>query len=140
MLDIFDETESVDLSQLEDVKSLIPDIFKEYKFEIQYLNIILLSDEELLDINKEFLEHDYYTDIITFNYADKPENIEGELYISVDRVKENASVEGVEFFTELKRVFIHGVLHLVGFKDDTPEAKKEMQSFENKYLKLLRFT
>jgi probable rRNA maturation factor len=140
MLEIFDETESIDLSQLEDVQSLIPGIFKEYKFEVQYLNIIFLSDEELIDINKEFLEHDYYTDIITFNYSDKPQNIEGELYISVDGVKENGSNEGVDFMTELKRVIIHGVLHLVGYKDDTNETKKEMQTFENKYLNLLRFT
>lgn len=140
MLEIFDETESVDLSQLEDVQAVIPRILEEYKFEVQYLNIIFLSDDELLVINKEFLDHDYYTDIITFNYSDKPQNIEGELYISVDRVKENASGVDVDFISELKRVIIHGVLHLVGFKDDTNEAKKEMQNFENKYLNLLRFT
>ena len=87
------------------------------------------SDAYLLDINRTYLQHDYYTDIITFD-------LEGaaEIYISVDRVKENAQAEGVSFKQELHRIIFHGVLHLCGFSDKTASAKIEMTRQENKLL------
>lgn len=100
------------------------------------LQVIYLSDEALLVMNKEYLNHDYYTDIITFPIEETDEFLEAELYISVDRVKENAQTEGVSFEDELLRVFIHGILHLVGYADDTIEGKNVMRNKESYYMNL----
>ncbi|MFT6808787.1 MAG: putative rRNA maturation factor [Saprospiraceae bacterium] len=100
--------------------------------ELASLNVIFCSDEFLLKINQEHLNHDYYTDIITFDY--NTEEIEGELYISIERVRENAISLGVSFEHELHRVIIHGVLHLCGYGDKTDEEEKTMRSKEDFYL------
>ena len=98
--------------------------------------IIFCTDEYLLDINRRFLQHDYYTDIITFNLSGNPKTIEGEIYISVDRINENASSNGVSKKEELHRVIFHGVLHLCGYKDKLQEEKAKMTSAENRHLKM----
>lgn len=103
--------------------------------EIGEISIILLSDEELLKINIDYLQHDYYTDIITFDYSEGCK-ISGELYISVDRVKENAQKYGYRFEEELKRVIIHGILHLCGYKDKSKKEQHEMRKKEDYYLAL----
>ena len=95
---------------------------------------IFCSDERLLEINKSSLSHDYYTDIITFPYQYDP--IHTDIFISIDRVKENAASFGVAFEEELKRVMIHGVLHMLGFSDHSEEEKKEMREKENEALSL----
>ena len=95
--------------------------------------LIFCSDEYLLEINKKHLNHNYYTDIITFDYC--VENIvSGDLYISIDRVKENAKSFNDSFINELTRVVIHGVLHLCGYNDKTEADQKNMRNLENKYL------
>lgn len=99
------------------------------------INYIFCSDEFLRHINIEYLQHDYYTDIITFNY-NKGDDISGDIYISLERVKDNAEEYNVNFHTELQRVVIHGVLHLVGFNDNTKEEKKEMRKAEDASLAL----
>ena len=96
--------------------------------KLQHLNIIWCSDEYLLKINQDHLKHDYYTDIITFHYQE--EVIDGELYISIDRVKENAEKLKITFEQELKRVVIHGVLHLCGYGDKSEEEIKLMREKE----------
>ncbi len=98
--------------------------------------IILCSDEYLLDINKRFLDHHFYTDIITFDYCEG-KVVSGELYISIYRVKENADKYKVGVLEELNRVIIHGVLHLCGYKDKTDKDIKRMRSKENEKLKML---
>ena len=100
------------------------------------LEIIFCDDEYLLNINREFLQHDYYTDIISFNLAAPGEPIEGELYISVDRVRENAKEYSSSFLTELHRVIFHGVLHLCGYKDKSAPDQKRMRQKEQEYLSL----
>jgi len=100
------------------------------------LNCIFCDDTYLHKLNVEFLKHDTYTDIITFDYSVGNELI-GDVYISVERVKENAGTFDVTFENELKRVLIHGLLHLCGYKDKTAQEADEMRAKENKYLKLL---
>ncbi len=98
------------------------------------LNFIFTSDNYLLEINKQYLQHDYYTDIITFDYCVE-NTISGDIYISIDRVKENALEYKQSFTQELHRVIIHGVLHLIGLNDHSDSEKKEMRNAENECLK-----
>ena len=105
-------------------------------YNLGELSIIFCSDEYLIDINKRHLNHDYYTDIITFNYNIE-KNLNGDLFISVDRVKDNASAFNENFNMELFRVIIHGILHLCGFNDKTTKEQKEMRQKENNYLRLI---
>jgi len=99
------------------------------------INVIFCSDTYLLDINMKYLQHDYFTDIITFNY-NEDDVISGDLFISIDSVRDNASYYGAEFADELNRVIVHGVLHLVGYDDHTKEEQKQMHSKEDYYLSL----
>jgi rRNA maturation RNase YbeY len=98
------------------------------------LNFIFTNDENILQINKDFLSHDYYTDIITFPMEIPGIPDGGEIYISIDRVADNAQQMGVSFNDELDRVLVHGVLHLCGYKDKTKAQEKEMRAMEEKYL------
>ena len=99
------------------------------------VSVIFCSDKYLLDINIKYLGHDYYTDIITFDYCEG-DVLSGDLFISVDSVRENASFYGVEFDTELNRVSVHGLLHLIGYDDQSEEDIAMMRSKENYYLSL----
>ena len=101
------------------------------------ITVILCSDQFLLDMNKKFLDHDYYTDIITFDYC-AGNIISGELYISVDRVKENAKSFEVSFAHELHRVMAHGILHLCGYKDKKKLDVLLMRKKEDEKLKMLQ--
>jgi probable rRNA maturation factor len=98
-------------------------------------DIILTNDQKVYEINSEFLGHDYFTDIITFNY-NKGKTVNGEIYISVDRVKENAEKYSVQFRSEIRRVIFHGFLHLCGYDDSTAEEKRRMSEMEEMYLAL----
>ena len=97
------------------------------------ISVIFCSDEYLLDVNRKYLNHDYYTDIITFDYCEGPV-LSGDLFISVDSVRENASFYGTEFADELNRVIVHGVLHLIGYDDHSEEDISIMRSKEDFYL------
>jgi rRNA maturation RNase YbeY len=100
------------------------------------VNIILTNDERVRQLKKQFFDIDVFTDVISFNLEDEGEHLEGEIYISWDRVIENASTFKVSNNNELKRIIIHGILHLCGYDDQTPNDKKKMQELENKYLEV----
>jgi probable rRNA maturation factor len=121
--------------RIKTLKNVLIKIISDHHFRLSQIEINLISDEELLKINIESLNHNYYTDIITFDYTEQG-NISGDLYISIDRVKENARDYKTSSQNELLRVIIHGVLHLAGYKDKTKVDKAEMTKMENKYLML----
>ena len=100
------------------------------------ISYIFCSDEKILEVNNEYLQHDYYTDIITFDYSEEG-IISGDIFISLDTVKSNSEQFGTNYDNELRRVIIHGVLHLCGVNDKTPEEQEYMTECENKALQLL---
>lgn len=124
----------VSLRQREQLKSFILTIFKKEKRKLSGLNYIFCTDKRVLDINRQFLQHDYYTDIITFELSVPGTPVEAEIYISVDRVKDNARQMDVPYYKELHRVIFHGVLHLCGYKDKTSAQEQEMRRKEDYYL------
>ncbi len=104
-------------------------------YRLGNVSVIFCSDNYILDINQRFLQHDYFTDIITFDYSEG-DRISGDLFISVDSVRENSLEYGTEFEDELHRVIVHGILHLIGYDDHTEEDVRVMRAKENYYLSL----
>lgn len=129
----FEDIEDFDIS-LELYRRKISYIIDNEGFKEENVVLVMCSDNFLLELNKKHLNHDYFTDIITFSYTTN-NHISGDLFISVDRVKDNALNQKLSFENELERVIYHGVLHLCGYNDKTPEEIKEMRSKENYYLK-----
>lgn len=115
----------------------INEVIVQHGFFPGELAYILCSDNKILEINKKHLAHDYYTDIITFNLSNSPKVIRGEIYISLERVGENAKKMNQTFENELNRVLIHGVLHLFGYQDHTDEERSVMRAKEDYCLSLL---
>ena len=124
----------VNLKDRTGIKKLIASVFRKEGKKLGSLNYIFCTDKRLLKINQDFLKHDYYTDIITFELSPKGLPIEGEIYISVDRVKENAITEETSFKQELLRVILHGALHLCGYKDKTAAQVTLIRQKEEFYL------
>lgn len=118
------------------LKLFIERLFTLENKKLVNLSYIFCSDEHLLGINRDFLKHDFYTDVITFDLSSSASATEGEVYLSVDRIKDNAKQLGVSFKEELHRVIFHGALHLCGYKDKKKEDILLMRSKEEFYLKL----
>lgn len=118
------------------IKLWIQQVAESYGFNIGNLCYIFCSDDYILDINRRFLSHDYYTDIITFDYVDG-KILSGDMFISIDTVKSNSQQYSASYVDELHRVIIHGVLHLCGFKDKSPNDEKKMRNAENAALSIL---
>lgn len=117
------------------LKKFLSSIAKKHKRPISSLNVIFCNDAYLLDINKRFLNHDFYTDIITFDLALKhAATIEAEIYISTERVKDNALSHGTSFVQEIHRVIFHGLLHLLGYQDKLKKDQLTMRSMEDSLL------
>ncbi len=113
----------------------IPNIFRlEASATLESLNYIFCTDEYLIEVNQQFLQHDYYTDIITFDLSEQGGPIVGEIYISIDRVRDNARANATKVYEELHRVIFHGALHLCGYKDKKPAEIREMRAKEDYYL------
>ena len=114
------------------VHSLISSLKKEFHLDISSLSISFINSGELRDINKEYLNHDYETDVITFNYSKKLKEIDGEILISFEEAKRNAKKFNASYGKELSRLVIHGMLHLLNFDDKDQKSKKIMKQAENK--------
>jgi probable rRNA maturation factor len=115
-------------------KQFLLQLFKKEKHPLASLRYIFCSDDYLLSINQDHLQHDYYTDIITFGLTPPGEPIEAEIYISIDRVKDNAQNLAESFTRELHRVIFHGALHLCGYRDKSQKEEKVMRQMEDHYL------
>ena len=122
------------------VKDWIKSTVKAEGHTLQELNYIFCSDQYLLQINQQYLDHDTYTDIITFDNSDKHKVIIGDIFISIERIRENAVKFGSGLENELHRVIIHGALHLLGYQDKKADSKKLMTQKEDHYLGLRNFT
>lgn len=127
------------LLKKEGISAWLVSVARKEGFKFSELNIILCSDEYLYKLNVSYLNHKTYTDIITFDYSAGKSPISGELYISIDRVLENAQNLGVKSRDELHRVMVHGLLHLCGYSDKTALLKAEMRKREDLYLSLRKF-
>jgi|SRR5690606_31924576 len=135
MISFFYETD-FKLTKPKTWKDKIQEVVKLEGHETGEINYIFCDDAYLLKINQDFLQHDYYTDVIGFQYSESGPLI-GDIYISVERIQENADTNQVSFENELARVMIHGILHFMGYKDKTPEDAEKMRAGENKYLEIL---
>lgn len=116
------------------VKHWMLQVFRKEKKPVKQLNVVFCSDKYLLDINKKFLKHNFFTDVITFQYNQKNVPVEGEIFISAQQVKDNTKKFGTTLRDELHRVIIHGVLHLCGYRDNTSRAKSAVRKKEDSYL------
>ncbi len=128
-------TDSIEMPALDECKvsRWIRSVAADYGFSVGNINYIFCSDERELEVNRRFLGHDYYTDVITFDYS-TPSTLNGDIFISLDTVRSNAELVGTSFDNELLRILIHGVLHLTGQGDKTPETKAQMTAKEEKAL------
>ncbi|MBE9465907.1 rRNA maturation RNase YbeY [Dyadobacter subterraneus] len=136
MLKFFSEEIDFKLPFPQKTSKWIKTISESEGYDLVSLNYIFCSDEYLLEINKQYLDHDYYTDIITFDNSEDEGKIESDIYISVDRVKENAETFGADFEVEMRRVLIHGLLHLMNYTDASEELKLQMRAKEDECLLL----
>ena len=125
------------LENEEETKSWLTQAIELYGSEVGEINYFFYNDEDLLEINRKHLNHDTYTDIISFDYT-VGNVVSGDICISIDRVKENSETFKSSFKDELSRVLSHGVLHFLGYKDKTPEEKEKMRTNEDVFVKILK--
>lgn len=133
-------TEEIDftLTNPSRISNWLLEISNNHQKQVETINYIFCSDEHLLSINQEYLDHDYYTDIITFDNSTEESMILSDIFISIDRVRENASNQKIPFHDELHRVLAHGLLHLLGFKDKEDDEQTLMRQKEDTCLSLLK--
>lgn len=138
-INFFNEETTFKPKQVKALREWLLNAIESENHTLAELNFIYCSDDYLLKINKEYLDHDTYTDTITFDNSESKGEILGDIFISIDRVRENAKTFKTAVKDELHRVMIHSTLHLLGFKDKTTKDKTEMTAKENKYLQLRGF-
>ncbi|MEI6682812.1 MAG: rRNA maturation RNase YbeY [Bacteroidota bacterium] len=137
-ISFFCEKIKFNLKNREKLRDWIITVAAAHEWKVGEVTYVFCDDEYLLDINIRYLKHDTLTDIITFPLQDEPQIIKGEIYISIPRVFENAENFGIETETELHRVMVHGILHLMGFKDKSKEQKVHMRQLEDDSLMILQ--
>jgi rRNA maturation RNase YbeY len=130
MIQYIAEEVKLPVIQKQKINRWIKDTAAEYNKKVGEIAYIFCSDERILEVNNQYLKHDYYTDIITFDYSEGS-TISGDIFISIDTVKSNSEKFGVSFENELLRILIHGILHLCGQDDNTPDLRAEMTTKEN---------
>ena len=135
-IDFFYEEIDFTLSDIEHYIKWINEIIKVNDAQLKSINYIFCSDEYLLNINREYLDHDYYTDIISFPFSETPDPIQGDIFISIERVIENASDNKTMFEQELLRVMSHGLLHFLGYQDKSDKDQALMRNTEDKMMSL----
>ena len=135
-INFFNEDVTYTLKNKTAIRTWINSAITAEGYLLEELNFIFCSDEYLWRMNQQFLDHDTYTDVITFDNSERLKTINGDIFISIDRVRENAAEIKVPAATELCRVMIHGTLHLLGYKDKTKSAKTQMTAKEDHYLSL----
>ncbi len=139
LIQFFSEDVEHELSNPTKARRWLKFVINQEEHELNSLNYIFCSDEYLLNMNREHLNHDFYTDIITFDTSDDAKQIEGEIYISIDRVNENAATNEVKEDEELRRVMVHGVLHLLGYNDESDVEKEKITDKEDYFLKNYKY-
>ena len=132
------EEVSFSFNNKREVSLWLKSVVSSFQKELGVINVIFCNDQYVLKVNQNYLNHDYFTDIITFNYNEN-NLISGDLFISIDRVKENAINQKMEFNVEIHRVIVHGVLHLCGLNDQSKQEKEIMRGRENLFLQKLSF-
>ncbi len=135
----FNEETNFKLKRIRSLRAWLLDSISREGYELTELNFIFCSDDYLLKMNQEYLQHDTYTDTITFDNSEIKNHVLGDIFISIDRVKENAKTYKIRMQNELHRVMIHSTLHLLGYKDKSIKDKDIMTSKEDYYLKLSAF-
>jgi len=135
-LQVYSQNPSIDKRQ---VHKLVASLKKEFELSISFLSISFINSKEIREINKKYLKHDYETDVISFNYSEKQKEIDGEILISFEEANNNAQKFNVKYGTELCRLVIHGILHLLDFDDKNEKSKKIMKQTENKLINKYNF-
>ena len=136
MISFFKENTSFDIKQKNKIKTWLKNVAASHGFQAGDLNYVFCDDEYLLEMNKQYLGHDYYTDIITFDSREDAasKRLDGDIFISVDTVRANGEEYGEGFDREIMRVIVHGLLHLIGLDDHTEQEQKQMREAENSAL------
>lgn len=133
------QTENIEMPAIDQtkVRDWIKKVAATYQKKVGEIAYFFCDDEKILEVNRQYLQHDYYTDIITFDYCEG-NKLSGDLFISLDTVRSNSELFGTDYNTELHRVIIHGVLHLCGINDKGPGEREIMEAAENRALELLQ--
>lgn len=139
LIQFFSEGVSYELDREKDIQQWLLDLIQAEKLQAGVINYIFCNDDYLLELNQKFLERDTLTDVIAFDYSEAADEVSGDVFISIERIKENATKFNQSMESELLRVIAHGMLHLCGYEDKDAAQKKEMTSKEDKYLSLLSF-
>ena len=139
LIEFFSEDVEFEPEHGEELKLWLETLISSHNYKLKNLTYIFCSDEYLHQMNLDYLQHDTYTDIITFDNSDEEGILEGDIFISIDRVRENGATLQIPFLDELHRVMAHGALHLLGFDDKSPELKAEMTKAENDVLNKRKF-
>ena len=137
LIQFFSEEVVFELENENSIREWIIDVIDQEALKAGVINVIFCNDSYLLDLNQRFLERDTLTDVIAFDYREEGDEVSGDVFISIERVRDNASSIGHTFDSEVRRVVIHGILHLCGYRDSNPTEKSEMTSKEDNYLSLL---
>ena len=132
------QTENIEMPAIDQakVRDWVRNVAASYQKKVSEIAYFFCDDEKILEVNRQYLQHDYYTDIITFDYCEG-NKLSGDLFISLDTVRSNSELFGTDYNTELHRVIIHGILHLCGINDKGPGEREIMEAAENRALELL---